>query len=254
MGELSLLSLRDFPLIEPGDDLARIISAVCQKNSILLQNDDVLVLAQKIVSKAENRYADLNEITPSEEAFDLAQKTGKDPRHVELVLSQSRRVVRYRPGVIIVEHKLGFVHANAGIDHSNIKQHDGKELLLLLPEDPDKSARVLRENIKRHLGVTPRIIINDSFGRAWRHGTCGIAIGCAGFAPLNDLRGKTDLFGNILEITQVGIADEIAAAASLLMGQAAEGSPVVVVRGLHLAETEDNCQMLIRSADEDLFR
>lgn len=240
--------------MQPGDDLARLIITSLADSGLTLEDNDVLVIAQKIVSKAENRYADLNTITPSDEARALAEKTGKDPRHVELVLSESKRVVRFRPGVLIVEHKLGFVHANAGIDHSNIQQKDGAPVLLLLPENPDKSAADLRKAIHRQLGISPRIIINDSFGRAWRHGTCGIAIGCAGFAPLSDLRGTKDLFGNTLEITQVGTADEIAAAASLLMGQAGEASPVVLVRGLHLPETDDNCQMLIRPHEEDLFR
>jgi coenzyme F420-0:L-glutamate ligase/coenzyme F420-1:gamma-L-glutamate ligase len=215
----------------------------------------VIVLAQKIVSKAENRYRDLQTITPSAKAEKYAAETGKDARLVELILQESQRVLRHRFGSMVVEHKLGFVHANAGIDQSNLPDNTQSQKALLLPENPDASAQRLRTTLQTQHGVTIAVVINDSFGRAWRLGTCGIAIGVAGFEPLLDLRGAPDLFGRTLEITQVGIGDEIAAAASLLMGQADESVPVVIVRGLQLPVQETaSVQSLLRKPHEDLFR
>ena len=255
MNQLQLLALRDFPLVKPGDDLAAQISVALQKNALTLCDGDMLVIAQKIVSKAENRYRSLAAITPSAEAEKYATETGKDSRLVELVLKESNRVLRHRFGSIVVEHKLGFVHANAGIDQSNLPDNSDSETALLLPENPDASAAALRDVLQQNHSVQIGVIINDSFGRAWRLGTCGIAIGVAGFEPLLDLRGAPDLFGRTLEITQVGLADEIAAAASLLMGQASEGSPVVIVRGLQLQVKEEvSVQSLLRKSHEDMFR
>jgi coenzyme F420-0:L-glutamate ligase/coenzyme F420-1:gamma-L-glutamate ligase len=254
MNNLQLFALRDFPLVKPGDDLVALITRSLTDNALVLQEGDVLVLAQKIVSKAENRYCDLTHITPSDEALQLATATGKDARLVELVLQQSNRVLRYRYGSIVVEHKLGFVHANAGIDQSNLPDNTQSEMALLLPENPDASAAQLRDALQQQYGVTIGVVINDSFGRAWRLGTCGISIGVAGFNPLLDLRGAPDLFGRTLEITQVGIGDEIAAAASLLMGQAGEGVPVVLLRGLQLPAVPGTVKTLLRKPDEDMFR
>lgn len=254
MNGLQLFGLRDFPLVKPGDDLAALISQSLVNNNIALQNGDVVVLAQKIVSKAENRYRALQDITPSTDAQKYAAETGKDPRLVELVLQESSRVLRHRFGSIVVEHKLGFVHANAGIDQSNLPGNSGSDMALLLPENPDASAQQLRTALQQQHSVNLGIVINDSFGRAWRLGTCGIAIGVAGFDPLLDLRGAPDLFGRKLEITQVGIGDEIAAAASLLMGQAGEGVPVVIVRGLQLPIMNGTVQTLLRKPHEDMFR
>lgn len=254
MNGLQLFALRDFPLVKPGDDLAAQISQSLTDNQLILQDGDIVVLAQKIVSKAENRYRALQDVTPRDEAVKLAQETGKDPRAVELVLQESNRVLRYRYGSIVVEHKLGFVHANAGIDQSNLPGNADSEMALLLPENPDANAHALRNSLQKTHGVKIGIVINDSFGRAWRLGTVGISIGVAGFDPLLDLRGQPDLFGRTLEITQVGLADEIAAAASLLMGQAGEGVPVVILRGLQLPEAEGTVQTLLRKPDEDMFR
>lgn len=254
MNNLQLLALRDFPLVKPGDDLAMLVSQSLATNGLELQDGDILVLAQKVVSKAENRYRALAGIVPSAEAVQLASETGKDARLVELVLQESSRVLRYRFGSIVVEHTLGFVHANAGIDQSNLPGNADSETALLLPENPDASAAQLRTVLEQRHGVRLGVVINDSFGRAWRLGTCGIAIGVAGFDPLLDLRGAPDLFGRTLEITQVGIGDEIAAAASLLMGQAGEGMPVVIVRGLQLPVAAGTVQTLLRKPHEDMFR
>jgi len=254
MKGVQLFALRNFPLVKPGDDLAAQISQSLADNQLALQDGDIVVLAQKIVSKAENRYRALKEIIPRDEAVRLAQETGKDPRAVELVLQESNRVLRYRYGSIVVEHKLGFVHANAGIDQSNLPDNADSEIALLLPQDSDASAQALRNTLQKKHNVKIGVVINDSFGRAWRLGTVGISIGIAGFDPLLDLRGQPDLFGRKLEITQVGLGDEIAAAASLLMGQAGEGVPVVILRGLQLPETSGTVQTLLRKPDEDMFR
>jgi len=254
MPSLQLFALHDFPLVKPGDNLAAQISQSIADNGLSLQDGDIVVLAQKIVSKAENRYRALSDVTPRSEAVKLAQETGKDPRAVELVLQESNRVLRYRYGSIVVEHKLGFVHANAGIDQSNLPDNTDSETALLLPENPDASAAALRDALQKNHQANIGVVINDSFGRAWRLGTVGIAIGVAGFDPLLDLRGQPDLFGRKLEITQVGLGDEIAAAASLLMGQAGEGVPVVILRGLQLPATKGSVQQLLRKPDEDMFR
>jgi coenzyme F420-0:L-glutamate ligase/coenzyme F420-1:gamma-L-glutamate ligase len=244
----------DFPLVEPGDDLAQLIAAALSDNAQTLQEGDVLIVAQKIVSKAEARYRRLGDVSPSRAAAALAEKTGKDARQVQLVLDESVEVLRTRPGVIVVEHRNGYVLANAGIDRSNIPNDDNDPRVLLLPEDPDRSARRLRADLGRITGVRPQVIINDSVGRAWRNGTVGIAIGCAGIEPLRDQIGEADLFGNILEVTQPAVADELAAAASLVMGQAAEACPVVLARGLALRVSEGGSRALLRDRSMDLFR
>ena len=209
------------------------------------------MLAQKIVSKAEGRLFRLSDVTPSERAVELGLKVDKDPRLVELILRESKEVVRAITGVIIVEHRLGFVMANAGIDASNV---DDPDQVLLLPEDPDGSARRLRDDFKRIANVTVGVVINDSWGRAWRMGTTGAAIGAAGLPGLIDMRGQPDLNGRILRVTEIGHADEIASAASLVMGQAAEGRPVVIVRGLGAPGRDGNAAELVRPKRMDLFR
>ena len=235
------------PAIVPGDDIARHIARAD------LRDGDVVVVAQKVVSKAEGRIIDLATVVPTARAAALGTEIGKDPRIVEAILSEAVRVVRSRPGLLIVEHRLGFVMANAGVDQSNVARADGRELVLLLPDDPDVSAARLRDGLRELTGKTVGVIVSDSFGRAWRRGTVGIAIGVAGLPALRDMRGKPDLFGRILEVSIIGYADEIAAAASLIMGQAGEGRPVVVVRGLQF-EGEGTGQDLVRPAAEDLFR
>ena len=260
MPQLCLTPLLNIPLIRHGDSLADIVVAALQANQLILQDGDVLVFAQKIVSKAEGRTVNLQQVQPSQAALDYAETTGKDPRLVELILRESRSVLRARPGLMVVEHRLGFVCANAGIDQSNVEasptvesnsQHD---LVLLLPENPDRSAAELRETLRHVTGKSLGILIIDSHGRAWRNGTVGAAIGLAGLPGLEDLRGKPDLFGYHLRATQVGVADELAAAASLVMGQAAEGIPLVHVDGFPYPLRESGLAELIRPAEQDLFR
>jgi coenzyme F420-0:L-glutamate ligase/coenzyme F420-1:gamma-L-glutamate ligase len=212
------------------------------------------VVAQKIVSKAEDRSVDLATVVPSPRAVALGAEIGKDPRLVEVLLRESVRVVRSRPNLLIVEHRLGFVMANAGVDQSNVAPQDGVHRVLLLPRDPDASAEALRARLAERFGVPLAVIINDSFGRAWRRGTVGVAIGAAGLPALVDLRGRPDLFGRILEVSIIGFADEIAAAASLLMGQADEARPVVLVRGLDWTGPATAGREMLRPAAEDLFR
>ena len=256
MGALTLTPLAGIPLVRPGDDLAAIVLAALDRSGIQLVDGDVLVLAQKIVSKAEGRLVNLQTVTPSPQAEEYARTTGKDPRLVELVLRESREVLRSRPGTMIVEHRLGFVSANAGIDHSNVRGEGGQaqDWVLLLPENPDVSAQVLRACLETASGKRLGVLIIDSHGRAWRLGTVGVAIGLAGMPGLVDLRGQPDLFDFHLEITMVGAADELAAAASLVMGQAAEGTPVVHVRGFPYVLREGSLPELLRPREQDLFR
>ena len=251
---LSLFALPGIPMVQPDDDLAALIADGFARAGEAAAAGDVLVVAQKIVSKSEGRYANLAEVEPGAEARELAARADKDPRMVELILSESRRVVRHRPGVIIVEHRLGFVMANAGIDNSNVEPAGADERVLLLPRDPDGSARRLRKGLRERLGVDCAVIVNDSVGRAWRVGTVGLALGAAGLPSLLDLRGRDDLFGRPLEVTQVALADELAAAASLLQGEADEGMPVVAVRGLAAAGPGNDGAALIRDEADDLFR
>jgi coenzyme F420-0:L-glutamate ligase / coenzyme F420-1:gamma-L-glutamate ligase len=249
---LELLALPGIPMVREGDDIAALIVAAL--GTMELRAGDVIVVAQKIVSKAEGRTVDLAKVTPSAEASRLAAEIGKDPRLVEVILGESIRVVRSRPNLIIAQHRLGMVMANAGVDHSNVAPADGVHRVLLLPRDPDASAEALRAKLHRRYGVPIGVIISDSFGRPWRHGTCGVAIGAAGLPSLIDLRGSPDLFGRTLEVTIIGFADEIAAAASLLQGQAAEAQPVVLVRGLAWSAPSAPARELVRPEAEDLFR
>lgn len=250
---LMLFALSGLPLVRRGDELARLILDAMARDELVLRDGDVIVLAQKIVSKSEGRLVPLAGVQPSDRALELAQKTGKDARLVELVLRESNEVLRFRRDVLVVEHRLGFVMANAGIDMSNVAQDDG-ECALLLPENPDASCASLRAALREATGADVGVVINDSHGRAWRNGTVGVAIGVAGMPALHDRRGEPDLFGRKLLITEVGMADEVAAAASLLMGQAAESAPVVLVRGLSLARREGDARELIRPRQLDMFR
>lgn len=253
---LTLTPLQSIPLIRHGDDLADIVADALLKNNIALEDQDILVFAQKIVSKAEGRTVNLATVTPTPRAIELGAQIDKDPRLVELILCESNEVLRTRPGTIIVEHKLGFICANAGIDHSNVAGAGdaSEEWVLLLPLDPDLSAERLRSEIQSRTGKRIGALIIDSHGRAWRNGTVGVAIGLAGMPGLEDLRGRRDLFDFTLRITQVGAADELAAAASLVMGQADEGTPVVHVRGFPYPLREGSLKELIRPKDQDLFR
>ena len=253
---LTLTPLQHIPLIRHGNDLADIVVKALRENKIPLADDDILVFAQKIISKAEGRAVNLAAITPSPRALELARQTEKDPRVVELILQESNEVLRLRVGAIIVEHKLGFVCANAGIDHSNVAGAGdaAEEWVLLLPADPDRSAEQLRHAVQSQTGKRIGVLVIDSHGRAWRNGTVGTAIGIAGLPGLHDLRGQPDLFGYTLQVTQVGVADELAAAASLVMGQAAEMTPIVHARGFPYSLREGKLNELIRPKEQDLFR
>jgi coenzyme F420-0:L-glutamate ligase/coenzyme F420-1:gamma-L-glutamate ligase len=252
--ELRLVGLPGLPLVASGDDLGAMTATAISRAGLELRADDVLVFAQKVISKAEGRRVDLSTVTPGAPARALALTVQKDPRLVELVLRESRRVVRAAKDVLIVEHRLGLVMANAGIDQSNVANPGDGEFALLLPEDPDASAERLRQRLQVLTGCAPAVVVSDSFGRPWRVGTVGVAIGCAGFPATLDLRGAADLFGRPLRITVVGLADEAASAASLLMGQAAEACPVVLVRGLKLRSPHQPATGLMRPAAQDLFR
>jgi len=248
-----LLALGGIPVVQPGDNLAAIIADALEGEGVRLQHGDVLVVAQKIVSKAEDRFVALATVTPSARATEIGRETGKDPRLVEVILSESKRVVRTRRDLIIVEHRLGIVLANAGVDQSNVGG-EGSDHVLVLPRDPDASARALRDALAARYGCDIAVVVNDSVGRAWRRGTVGIALGAAGLPSLLDLRGQPDMFGRQLRSSVVGLADEIAATASLMMGQAAEGRPVVLIRGLSIPREDAPAQSLIRPEQEDLFR
>jgi coenzyme F420-0:L-glutamate ligase/coenzyme F420-1:gamma-L-glutamate ligase len=251
---LQLIAVPGIPLVRPGDDLVGLILAGMTAAGLALQDHDVVVIAQKIVSKAEGRFVDLATVAPSPRAETLAREVRKDPRLVELILSESRRVVRSGKDVLIAEHRLGFVMANAGVDQSNVAEPGDQQLVLMLPQDPDASAARLQKELEHRSGCEVGVVINDSFGRPWRLGTVGVAIGCAGLPALLDLRGDPDLFGRKLQVTVIAYADEIAAAASLLMGQADEARPVVIVRGLPRQDRRLPASSMIRPPEKDLFR
>ena len=253
MPRVTLTTLPDIPLIKPGDDLATIILNATRAADIDLVDGDIFVIAQKIISKAEDRIVKLDSVAPSAKAQAYAVETDKDPRIVELILRESTEVLRAHPGAMIVRHRLGHVGANAGIDQSNVAREE-EDLCLLLPLDPDASARQLREDIRARTGRNVGIVINDSIGRPWRIGNLGLAIGVAGVTALEDRRGDVDMFGRELKITMIPRGDNLAAAASLIMGEAAEGSPVVLVRGFAPENSTQTSQDLIRPRDKDLFR
>ena len=254
MRQLILTALTGIGEVVRGAELAPLLAAALASSGLTLAPGDVVVVAQKIVSKAEGRRVLLADVTPGPRAMELAGITAKDPRLVELMLSESREVLRAKPNVLILEHRLGFVMASAGVDQSNVPRSEHGPAALLLPEDPDASARRIRDELQALLGVPVGVIINDSFGRAWRNGVCGIAIGVAGIPALIDRRGSPDREGRPLEVTQVAAADELAAAASLVMGQGDEGVPAVLARGFPYALREGSAQELVRPRAEDLFR
>lgn len=252
MPQLVLTTLPNIPLIKRGDDIARIILNGMREAEIELQENDVIVIASKIISKAEGRIARLGEVTPSARALQLAHETDKDAREIELMLQESAEIVRVRPGLIITRHRLGFVSANAGIDHSNVAEGAG-EFVLLLPHDPDASAEKIRKQVHRETGKPVATIIADSHGRPHRLGTIGIAIGAAGLPALEDWRGKRDLFGYELKYTDIGLADMLASAATLVFGQASEGTPIVHVRGATWSGKNGTARDLVRPKEMDLF-
>lgn len=250
---LQLIAVPGIPLVRAGDDLAGLIVQGLSSAGEAPRDGDVLVIAQKIVSKAEGRFVDLTSVEPSARAGELALVVNKDPRLVEVILGESLRIVRAVRNVLIVEHRLGLIMANAGVDQSNVADPNGPPLALLLPQNPDASAAGIRDALRRRFGRSVGVVINDSFGRPWRVGTVGVAIGCAGLPAVVDRRGDRDLFGRVLESTVVGYADEIAAAASLLMGQAEESRPVILIRGLKQDRPHQSAEALLRTRAEDLF-
>ena len=250
---LEFIRIPGVPLVEPDANLAGLLAAALRAAGEIPAAGDVIVVAQKIVSKAEGRIVHLATVQPSPRAREIAAQANKDPRVVELILRESRTVIRVSPGVIITEHNTGVILANAGIDRSNLKGSD--DAALLLPEDPDASAARLRDQLQQEFGVRLGLLVTDSIGRPWRLGTVGLAIGCAGVLALNDLRGKTDLFGRQLQVSEVAVGDSLAAAAVLLMGEAAEGTPLVLIRGVGAGDDRgQTARAALRPAGEDLFR
>ena len=248
-------ALPDIPIVRPGDDLVKILCRSMAKARMKFLTGDVLVVAQKIISKAEGRWIRLSQVEPSEQARDLAAATDRDPRLVEVILRESNEVVLASRAALVMEHRTGVVCANAGVDHSNtVEGSEGEDTVVLLPDDSDRSAREIRDGIREHADAEVGVIVADTHGRPFRRGVAGVAIGTAGIAPLLDRRGQRDLFGRRLEVTIVAQADEAAAAASLLMGQTAEGRPAVLIRGLEFEKGEVGAHALFRTKDEDLFR
>ncbi|MBV8766361.1 MAG: coenzyme F420-0:L-glutamate ligase [Hyphomicrobiales bacterium] len=251
---VTISALEDIPLVRPGHDLASLLIEALERAELEPCDFDILVVAQKIVSKAQGRFLDLATLEPSERAVELSGKTGKDPRLVEAILRQSAQVLRARQGLIIVETHDGLIMANAGIDQSNLSEADHGKRVLLLPEDAQASAEALKARLDRHFDAAIGVIISDSVGRAFRLGTVGLAIGAAGVPSLWDRRGEADLSGRRLEATEVGFADAVAAAAVLVMGEAAEGRPAALVRGLEWKAEERPASALVRPKSQDMFR
>lgn len=252
---MQLFPIVDLPLIQPGDDLAELIATRLAAMGAALQAGDILVVAQKIISKAEGRLVKIGGVEPGAKAREIAAAVDKDPRIVQIILDDSRAILRMRRGLLVVEQRSGWVCANAGVDRSNVADTAGEDYVALLPSDADASAERLRHALQARTGVAPAVIINDSHGRAWRIGTVGVAIGCAGLPPLWNQRGLHDLFGYELHSSEECIADELAAAASLLMGQSNEGQPVIVVRGYTPPDAPaTSAQAIQRPAAMDAFR
>lgn len=251
---LSLSVIRDIPLVRTGDDLAAIILQAMSSCGYEFENNDIIAIAQKIVSKAQGRIVNLAEVTPSKEAVRLAREINKDPRQIELVLAEAKTVIACKPGVIIVEHHSGVILANAGIDHSNVSADGEGEYVSLLPEDSNRSAGDIKQAIESRCGKKIGVLITDSIGRPWRLGTTGIALGSAGILPLRDLRGNRDMFGHELMVSETADADSLASAACLLMGEADNATPVVLIRGFECIDTQLDSRQLLRPEEEDLFR
>lgn len=251
---LQLMPIPGIPEVSAGDDLGKLLVAALAQNAITPQENDLLVVAQKVVSKAEGRFVELNSITVSPRASEIARASGKPPQLVQCVLNESTEVLRARAGHLIVRHRTGHVMANAGVDRSNVPQGRDGERVLLLPVDPDASAGRLRQALLAAFGKSVAVIISDSFGRPWRQGVVNFAIGVAGCAPLIDQRSKPDREGRPLQVTQTAFADAVAAAAGLLMGEADEGVPAVLVRGLQPLPASTGVRPLLRPVEQDLFR
>ncbi|MFL2704310.1 MAG: coenzyme F420-0:L-glutamate ligase [Gammaproteobacteria bacterium] len=253
MHHLKLIALKDFPLIEPNDDLASIINKSINNNGIDIESGDVVVVAQKIISKCENRYVELKNIQPSKQATDLAKTLNRDPAFIQIIQNESKKIISTDKNVIIVEHKLGFININAGIDRSNILQND--DVVLLLPENPSKSAKDLQSAISANFQRDIALIVTDSMTRPFRSGVSNFALASANIPSLIDLKGDPDIYGNILQSTEIAIADELAAAAGLLMGQGSEKQPVVIIKGFDKKNYSTNDAFdLVVDEDEDLYR
>jgi len=248
--ELRVIGLPGIPIVTPGADLVALIHQATVAAPLPLQAGDILVITQKIVSKAEGCLVALKDITPSHWAEHYARQWGKDPRHVEVVLHQSRRIVRMDRGVLIAETHHGFICANAGVDQSNI---EGEEVVAVLPIDPDASARAVREGVRERLGIEVAVIISDTFGRPWRDGIVNVAIGLSGMQAIKDYNGQIDAQGYELRVTSLAVADELAAAAELVMNKL-DNVPVAVIRGYDYPRGEGSLAQLIRAPERDLFR
>lgn len=255
MNDVRISALSDLGDFRSGDDLAGIIAAALQAQLVAVEEGTIVVVAQKIISKVEGRLVDLNRVQPSAKAIELAETTRKDPALVELVLQESTDIVRACPGVLIVRHRNGYVMANAGIDASNLEPVNDQRQVLLLPIDSDQSAELLKQQLEALLGVRLAVVVSDSFGRPWRHGVTNVAIGAAGLPAIIDRRKELDRYGRTLEVTQIAVADLLASAAGLLMGEANEGKPVIIIQGMRLP-SEKNCPAtsIVRPLEEDLFR
>ena len=247
---IEIFGLEQLPLIKEGDNIADCIITAAKKEGLAIRNRDIIVVAQKIVSKAEGGIVHLKDVKASPMAEEIAQSSGKDPRHVETILQQSNKIVRRKNAHLIVETRHGFVCANAGVDRSNIEDPDS---LTILPIDADHSAHAVRERIHEVTGLDVGVIISDTFGRAWRIGQVNVAIGVDGLRPLVDYRGQKDMFGYLLNVTQMAVADELASAAELVMRKS-DGIPVAIIRGFDYAEGSGSAKELIRPEEEDLFR
>ena len=252
--KIEIIAIPDIPMIQPGDDLPAIIWERAQAAGVTFEDRDVVVVTQKIVSKAEGRSVRLSEVTPSPEAIELAASVNKDPRFVEVVLRESRGVMALRPDLLVVENRLGIICANAGIDRSNIEQIGDDVTLMLLPQNPDASARAIQERLEARSSKTLAVLVIDTLGRPFREGVIGMAIGVAGMEPLLDVRGQADLFGYVMERTIINRADEIAAAASMLMGQTSARLPVVIVRGASYPPGPGALRAILREPGKDMFR
>ena len=259
---LTVVPLAGIPMIGSGDDLVAVVADALAGNGITPVAGDLICVAQKIVSKAEGRLVALKDVRPGEQAIQLAAETLKDPRLVQLILDESTEIVRKKPGVLLVRHRLGIVGAHAGIDQSNIEHGEPgngqqaalEEQALLLPEDPDLSAARLRAGLEARYGVRLGVIVTDSNNRAWRLGTIGSAIGCSGIRVLDDRRGQHDLFGRELKVTLINRADAFATMATLVMGETTEMTPVAVIRGLPADDVDEPARSAIRPLEEDMFR
>jgi len=245
-----IIGLRKIPLIKHGDNIGDHIVAAAREEGLRLEDHDIIVVAQKIVSKAEGNVVNLKGVAPSPLAKRIAKMAQKDPRHIETILRETARIVRMTSGHIIVETQHGFVCANAGVDRSNVEDEDS---VVVLPKDPDLSARKIRERVLELAGADVGVIVSDTFGRAWRVGQVNVAIGVAGFSPIMDYRGSTDMFGYVLSVTQMAVADELASAAELVMGKR-DGIPVAIIRGVEYPKGAGSAKDLIRPKEDDLFR